>query len=120
MQKVGLFFNSGALVCLFIGGLIFSLLFPATLSPKQIMISNITVNESNMLIQGSLAESAREYKDYRAIMRDGKLMIQIRGSVLPIGSPEGDFTIKLENSLYRNARGIYLDDGTQSREIWSR
>ncbi|WP_434752306.1 hypothetical protein [Paenibacillus amylolyticus] len=85
--------------------------------PEEIMITKTEVSPELITIQGGFGDSIRRYHGYNISHHDHSLLIQVKGSKLPIGGHK-DFNISFSNT-YGNIAEIYLlGHDNAKRKIW--
>ncbi|MHA6480941.1 hypothetical protein ACX1C1_03355 [Paenibacillus sp. strain BS8-2] len=99
-------FCIGAILLLLLIGSTTYLFMPKTLNADTIFMSDCSVKGELISLQGGLADSANKYRGYRLAYSDHALTIQIKGSLLSLGS-SGEFDITIPNS-YDDIHTIYV------------
>ncbi|WP_316570509.1 hypothetical protein [Neobacillus sp. YIM B06451] len=107
-------------VVVFIIVLVVSLpkLLTKTVSPNYIAIMEMDVRKEAIIVKGNFAESATDYKGFKAEKEGNNLFIELKGSVLPIGKPDGSFSIKIFKKDFGDINGVYLRGGSEKKLIW--
>ena len=80
-----------------------------------VVIESTIVSAGTVTIEGTTASSALHYRRYSAKVRDGRMTIMLRWSLL--NSSGGDFDISIP-TRGAQVNEVYLYDGTSERRVY--
>ncbi|WP_409272412.1 hypothetical protein V1499_21380 [Neobacillus sp. SCS-31] len=93
-------------------------LFTKTVSPNFIVINEVELGEEAIIVKGNFAESATDYRGFKAEKEGNNLFIEIKGNMLPDPKPDGSFTIQILKKDYGEIKAIYLKSDSIRKKIW--
>ncbi|MBQ9915274.1 MAG: hypothetical protein IJO50_03915 [Clostridia bacterium] len=90
--------------------------FSACKDPDTLSVSELTVTDSEVHIEGIVYDSASHFADYHYEMKDGALYIGLHYDLLSDGWAGYDVTIRED---FSDLTAIYLSGGGKNKCIWT-
>lgn len=118
MKKKTEYILLGIVVFIIALGIAFPKLLTKTVSPNNIAISEAELGEESIVLKGNIVDSSTGYKGFKAEKEGNNLVIELKGSRLPIGKQDGSFSIKIDKKDFGDFNGVYLRDGSKKEIIW--
>ncbi|CAM3661549.1 MULTISPECIES: hypothetical protein [Saccharibacillus] len=88
------------------------------LSVEELAISEASLDEHSLSIQGSILASAKSYRGYHYTIKQNDVYIQIEGGVVTKKYPSGDFNITIEDPDLKNVKAVYIKSKNQEKVVY--